>query len=46
MKLLHLADLHLGKSIHGVPLMESGGQPVWVHRFLEPAQSIRPDGRW
>lgn len=43
MKFLHLADLHLGKSIHGVSLLESGDQPVWVQRFLELAQSVRPD---
>ena len=43
MKFLHLADLHLGKSIHGVSLLESGDQPVWVQRFLEMARDIRPD---
>ena len=43
MKFLHLADLHLGKSIHGVSLLESGDQPVWVQRFLEMAQEICPD---
>ena len=42
MKFLHLADLHLGKSIHGVSLLESGDQPVWVQRFLEMAQDICP----
>lgn len=43
MKFLHLADLHFGKSIHGVSLLENGDQPVWVQRFLEMAQGIRPD---
>jgi exonuclease SbcD len=43
MKFLHLADLHLGKSIHGVSLLESGDQPVWIQRFLEMARDIRPD---
>lgn len=43
MKFLHLADLHLGKSIHGVSLLESGDQPAWVQRFLGLAQSVRPD---
>lgn len=43
MKFLHLADLHFGKSIHGVSLLESGDQLVWVQRFLKMVQDIRPD---
>lgn len=43
MKFLHLADLHLGKSIHGVSLLENGDQPVWAERFLELVREIRPD---
>lgn len=43
MKFLHLADLHFGKCIHGVSLLENGDQPAWVRRFLEEAQEIRPD---
>ena len=33
MKFLHLADLHLGKSIHGVSLLESGDQPGFLVRI-------------
>lgn len=43
MKFLHLADLHLGKSIHGVSLLESGDQRAWVDGFLELAGELRPD---
>ena len=43
MKFLHLADLHFGKSIHGVSLMENGDQPAWAERFLKLAEELRPD---
>ena len=43
MKFLHLADLHFGKSIHGVSLLENGDQPYWVERFLELVDETRPD---
>lgn len=43
MKFLHLADLHLGKSIHGVSLLENGDQRVWAERFLELVRETRPD---
>ncbi len=41
--MLHLADLHLGKSIHGISLLESGDQADWVRRFLELSGELRPD---
>ena len=43
MRFLHLADLHLGKSIHGVSLLENGDQPCWVDRFLDLAAEVKPD---
>lgn len=43
MKFLHLADLHLGKFLHGVSLLENGDQPVWADRFLELVREIQPD---
>lgn len=43
MKFFHLADLHLGKSIHGFSLIEEGDQPYWVERFLEAVEEQRPD---
>ena len=43
MRFLHLADLHLGKSLHGISLMENGDQPAWVVRFLALAGELRPE---
>ena len=43
MKFLHIADLHLGKSIHGVSLLENGDQTAWVQRFLCLAEEVKPD---
>ena len=43
MKFLHIADLHLGKSIHGVSLLDNGDQPHWVEQFLSLVDRLRPD---
>ena len=43
MRFLHLADLHFGKSIHGVSLLENGDQGFWVDRLLALAEELRPD---
>lgn len=43
MRLLHVSDLHLGKTIHGVSMMENGDQPHWVERFLGLVAERRPD---
>ena len=43
MRFLHLADLHFGKSIYGVSLLESGDQAHWVDGFLDLARSVGPD---
>ena len=43
MKFLHLADLHFGKSIYGVSMMENGDQRVWVNRFLKLVWDVEPD---
>lgn len=43
MRFLHLADLHFGKSIYGVSLLENGDQPAWVERFLTLAKDVKPD---
>ncbi len=42
MKILHLADLHLGKSIHGISLIDQKDQVVWVERFLDKVEEIDP----
>ncbi len=43
MRFLHLADLHLGKSIYGTSLTDNGDQKVWVNRFLDKARELKPD---
>lgn len=43
MKFLHLADLHLGKSMYGVSLIDNGDQVFWAKRFLEKAAALKPD---
>ena len=43
MRFLHLADLHLGKSIYGASLIDNEDQKVWVDRFLEKARELKPD---
>ncbi|MBR6377540.1 MAG: exonuclease SbcCD subunit D [Oscillospiraceae bacterium] len=43
MKFIHLADLHLGKSLHGISLLDSGDQPHWVEAFLALAGEQQPD---
>nr|MCR5825627.1 exonuclease subunit SbcD [Oscillospiraceae bacterium] len=43
MRFLHIADLHLGKVIHGVSLLENNDQPFWIDRFLELTDTLRPD---
>ena len=43
MRILHVADLHFGKTIHGVSLLENGDQGYWVDRFLELAEEKKPD---
>lgn len=43
MKFFHLADLHLGKTLHGFSLVEEGDQPYWVERFLGAVDEYQPD---
>ena len=43
MRIIHLADLHFGKSIHGVSLLENGDQGWWVDRFLALSDAQKPD---
>ena len=43
MRFIHLADLHFGKSLHGVSLLDNGDQRFWTDRFLELAAVQRPD---
>lgn len=41
MKLFHLADLHIGKSVHKVSLLED--QAYILDRILDAAREMRPD---
>ena len=41
MLLFHIADIHLGKSINGMPLTED--QRYWIGKFLEKCDEKRPD---
>ncbi len=43
MKLFHLADLHLGKNIHGYSMIEMGDQPYWIEQILKKADKLKPD---
>ena len=43
MRFFHLADLHFGKMIHGVSLLENGDQGYWVDQFLQLAEAEKPD---
>ena len=43
MRFLHISDLHFGKMIHGVSMLENGDQPCWVGRFLALAKELSPD---
>lgn len=42
MKLLHIADLHFGKSLHECSLIEED-QPYWKDKFLELVSREKPD---
>ncbi len=43
MRIIHIADLHFGKSVHGVSMLDNGDQGYWVDRFLELTDEKRPD---
>jgi len=43
MRFLHIADLHFGKSLGGLSLIESKDQTVWVERFLDKVNELKPD---
>ena len=43
MRFLHISDLHLGKVIHGVSMLDNGDQRYWIDQFLALANELRPD---
>lgn len=43
MRILHLADLHFGKSLHNLSLLESGDQQYWAQQTLAFIAEQKPD---
>ena len=43
MRFFHLADLHLGKSIYGKNLVDTGDQPRFVDDLLTLCDEVQPD---
>lgn len=43
MKFYHLADLHIGKKVHGISMLDNGDQRYWIERFLELTDRNKPD---
>lgn len=43
MKFFHLADLHLGKTIHGCSMIEMGDQPFLIEQLLKKVSELCPD---
>lgn len=43
MKFYHLADLHIGKTVHGISMLDNGDQRHWIDRFLELVDQNKPD---
>lgn len=42
MKFFHLGDLHFGKVVHNIAMVEED-QPFWVEKFLEAVDEKEPD---
>lgn len=42
MRFFHLGDLHFGKLVHSIPMVQED-QPFWVERFLEKVDEYKPD---
>ena len=43
MKFLHISDLHLGKILHNLSLVEGGDQSFWLEQLLHFVDTDRPD---
>ena len=43
MRFLHISDLHLGKVVHGVSMLENGDQPSWIDKFLALTEELQPE---
>lgn len=38
-----MADLHLGKSLYGISMVDSGDQKFWIESFLAQVRELAPD---
>lgn len=43
MRLVHISDLHLGKSLNGLSLIEQMDQKNWIDLFLDNMRQVKPD---
>lgn len=43
MRFFHLADLHLGKTVHGCSMIEMGDQPFLIKQLLQKAAELQPE---
>lgn len=43
MRIYHLSDLHFGKSIYGLSMLDNGDQRFWVDRFIDLCSREKPD---
>ena len=43
MKLIHLSDLHFGRQLHGLSLVDSGDQRAWCEGCLRVIDEEKPD---
>ena len=42
MKFFHVSDLHFGKTLYNIPLIEKD-QPFWVEQFIKAVDKYQPD---
>jgi len=42
MKIIHIADLHIGKIIYGMSLIDSNDQPAWITEFINFVKKEEP----
>ena len=43
MTIMHLADLHFGKNLHGLNLIAEGDQPAWIRNCYQVIEEEKPD---
>ena len=43
MKFIHIADLHLGKYVHGYSMIENQDQVFWIDEFIKLVEQEKVD---